>query len=102
MPMAITLQLRRWRSLMKVKNAVLSGPKKHIPEEPTAIPDLPSLAVYISPDPAASSSEADSLDRRIGELAYRLYEDRGRIDGFDLEDWLEAESMVRENGKFAA
>jgi Protein of unknown function (DUF2934) len=71
---------------MKVKNAVLPGPKKPIPEEPAAVPDLPGLAVYISQDPAAVSSEADSLERRIGELAYRLYEERGRIDGFDLED----------------
>jgi|HubBroStandDraft_6_1064221.scaffolds.fasta_scaffold1298849_1 hypothetical protein len=87
---------------MKVENAVLPGPEKHIPEDPAATPALPGLAVYVSPDPAALSSEAESPERRIGELAYRLYEERGRMDGFDLEDWLEAESIVRENGKLAA
>ena len=31
---------------------------------------------------------------RIAEFAYARYERRGRIDGHDLEDWLEAEQQV--------
>ena len=31
---------------------------------------------------------------RIAETAYELYEQRGRADGFDLEDWLKAEALV--------
>jgi hypothetical protein len=31
---------------------------------------------------------------RIAELAYRLYEERGRQAGHELEDWLEAERRV--------
>ena len=32
----------------------------------------------------------------IARVAYELYERRGRIDGHALEDWVEAERMVRE------
>jgi hypothetical protein len=38
-----------------------------------------------------------SDDRRsysIAVLAYGLYEQRGRADGYDLEDWLKAEAIV--------
>jgi DUF2934 family protein len=38
----------------------------------------------------------------IRKLAYKLYEERGRGDGHDLEDWLEAESMLRSKGEWAA
>lgn len=30
--------------------------------------------------------------------AYETYIQRGRIDGFDLEDWLRAEKELKENG----
>jgi hypothetical protein len=39
----------------------------------------------------------DDLRARIVELAYMLYEQRGRQDGHDLEDWLEAERQVVSN-----
>ena len=32
--------------------------------------------------------------QRIAELAYQLYEQRGRQSGCELEDWLEAERRV--------
>ncbi len=31
----------------------------------------------------------------IQKKAYELYEKRGRIDGYDLEDWLQAEKLVK-------
>ena len=31
----------------------------------------------------------------VARVAYSLYEQRGREDGHDLEDWLEAERIVR-------
>ncbi len=34
----------------------------------------------------------------IRARAYEVYVQRGRIDGFDLEDWLQAEKELRENG----
>ena len=32
----------------------------------------------------------------VARVAYELYEQRGREDGRDLEDWLKAEVTVRE------
>jgi hypothetical protein len=41
-------------------------------------------------------------DMEIREQAFKLYEERGRVDGYDLQDWFEAESILRERGKLAA
>ena len=42
------------------------------------------------------ASRGPSLkDAGIRELAFQLYEQRGRRDGHDLEDWLEAEAIIR-------
>ncbi len=30
----------------------------------------------------------------VAKVAYELYEKRGRIHGYDLEDWLKAETIV--------
>ena len=35
---------------------------------------------------------------QIRARAYDFYVQRGRMDGFDLEDWLRAEKELRENG----
>lgn len=32
----------------------------------------------------------------VARLAYALYEQRGRVEGHALDDWLKAEAMVRE------
>jgi len=40
--------------------------------------------------------DRDELRRRTAEMAYSLYLRRGRAPGHDLEDWLEAERLVRE------
>ena len=42
-------------------------------------------------NPAVPSFDTQELIRR---LAYELYEQRGRQDGHDLDDWLRAESDV--------
>lgn len=39
---------------------------------------------------------AGSLQEEIERVAYALYEQRGRIDGHDWEDWLEAERIVKQ------
>ena len=51
-----------------------------------------------SPRPAAPGPMLDGneLRRRIAERAYSLYVARERVPGHDLEDWLEAERLVRE------
>jgi uncharacterized protein HemX len=34
------------------------------------------------------------VEERVRERAYALYEQRGSVDGYDLEDWLRAEADV--------
>jgi len=36
---------------------------------------------------------------KIASLAYGLYEQRGREDGHDLEDWFEAEQQIASRGE---
>jgi hypothetical protein len=40
-------------------------------------------------------SSTDNVYFRIAELAYQLYEQRGRKDGHDIEDWIQAEQTIR-------
>jgi hypothetical protein len=35
------------------------------------------------------------IDQRIRQRAYELYEQRGRTDGHELDDWLQAECEVK-------
>lgn len=46
-----------------------------------------------STDLSKKTTEVEDLIRR---RAYDLYEQRGRIDGYALRDWLQAESEVTE------
>ena len=32
---------------------------------------------------------------KVAAVAYQLFEQRGRVHGHDLEDWIEAERIVR-------
>jgi hypothetical protein len=38
---------------------------------------------------------SEKVREMIGKRAYELYEKRGREDGHDLDDWLEAEKIVK-------
>ena len=38
--------------------------------------------------------DPDLRQRMISEAAYHLYEARGYTDGYDLDDWLQAEAAV--------
>lgn len=44
-----------------------------------------------------ASGSREALQERIRVRAYQLYEQRGREDGHELDDWLQAES--EETGK---
>ena len=39
-------------------------------------------------------SDTDLSRRHIALRAYQLYEERGYVDGFDLQDWLQAEREI--------
>jgi Protein of unknown function (DUF2934) len=47
----------------------------------------------------------EALNDEIARRAYELYEARGCVDGFDVEDWLQAEQDIvglKAAGKAAA
>lgn len=43
---------------------------------------------------AVPALNGEELRERITKKAYERYLDRGQLDGYDLEDWLEAERLV--------
>jgi Protein of unknown function (DUF2934) len=43
---------------------------------------------------ANSGESAIDLEERIRHRAYQLYERRGREDGHEVEDWLQAEAEL--------
>ncbi len=47
--------------------------------------------------------EPQNLEEQIRYRAYELYEERGREDGRELDDWLRAEEeLAQKRGTFAA
>ena len=43
-----------------------------------------------------ATTASPSIDPgEVARVAYELYEQRGRSDGHDCEDWLKAEALVR-------
>ena len=59
------------------------------------VPRAPKLR--LSPGERKRPSEpSEGMRERIAGKAYQLWEARGRRAGGDLEDWLDAETAVRE------
>jgi len=65
--------------------------------------DIPVIApmddVERMPDQPFAEGAHDAIDsdlrqRMISETAYRLYAERGYAEGYDLDDWLQAEAEV--------
>ena len=50
---------------------------------------------------AEISNETGSNEAKTREMAFWLYEERGYRDGHDVEDWLEAEAVIRSQAKHA-
>ncbi|MBI3622447.1 MAG: DUF2934 domain-containing protein [Nitrospirae bacterium] len=42
----------------------------------------------------APTLNGEALRDRIARKAYERYLDRGQLDGYDLDDWLEAEQLI--------
>jgi hypothetical protein len=64
-----------------------------------ATPSMSAGTPRVSPNPEESGpaiqiSKADWTHERIARRAYELYEERGRQDGQDLEDWANAERQL--------
>ncbi len=41
-----------------------------------------------------NAAESSGIENRIRYRAYQLYEQRGKLDGFALDDWFQAEAEV--------
>ncbi len=54
------------------------------------------------PTPTQRELQTSEHDERIRRRAYDLYEQRGRLDGHDMDDWLQAEAEMRGKSKTAA
>ena len=56
--------------------------------------DFRTVTTGNSPETANGSS--DRVHTRVAALAYAFYEERGRQDGHDVEDWIRAEHTIHE------
>lgn len=45
-----------------------------------------------------TTGSSEGVQEQIRHRAYQLYEQRGREDGHDVEDWLQSESDVMAKG----
>jgi predicted acyl esterase len=63
---------------------------------PTIEPESETLATVEHPfaEGAYDAIDPDLRHRMISEAAYRLYEERGFADGYDIDDWLQAEEAI--------
>ena len=59
---------------------------------PETEPEEESAAVFS--EGAQDEIDHDLRHRMISEAAYHLYEQRGYVDGFELDDWFQAEAEV--------
>lgn len=58
--------------------------------------DVRQVRSPASHDRETNGSSSNELRARVARLAFSLYERRGRVDGHDVDDWIEAENMIRE------
>ena len=59
---------------------------------------MTKVASHKAPRQSRRLSKEDPREL-IGKKAYELYEKRGREHGHDLDDWLEAEKLVKTRKK---
>ncbi|OAI43731.1 hypothetical protein AYO43_09895 [Nitrospira sp. SCGC AG-212-E16] len=55
----------------------------------------PMTKPILSREPESMQKYSDEMRERIAQKAYELYEQRGRQAERDVEDWLQAEELVR-------
>ena len=65
--------------------------EKRIDRHPDQIEKKPSTLAPKSDEPTVLIP----IEQQIQQRAYKLYEQRGRTDGHDLDDWLQAECDIK-------
>jgi hypothetical protein len=68
-----------------------SSPKKSVTKQPTPINSRQSAVLENTP----ATSTQPGIEEEIRRRAYELYEERGRLHGFEQEDWARAEAEIR-------
>jgi hypothetical protein len=59
-------------------------------------PARTEVETHRPPQPASDPDSFERLNEMTRIRAYQLYEQRGRADGFEAQDWLQAEKEVME------
>lgn len=62
----------------------------------------PVLVAQVSSMSAQSNRSAAGVEQEIRRRAYELYEARGRQDGLDRDDWVQAEAEILSRRKESA
>ena len=65
--------------------------EKRVERHPDEIEKKPSTRAPKSDEPTVLIP----IEQQIQQRAYELYEQRGRTDGHDLDDWLQAECEIK-------
>ena len=58
-----------------------------------------SKAPKASPVATAENGELSPTRAEIKRRAYEIFLERGSVDGHDLDDWLQAENELKEEGR---
>jgi hypothetical protein len=72
----------------------------HVPMHPRSVPTIETDAdPFAMPDQPFAEGASDTLDadlrhRLISESSFRRYEERGFAEGYDVDDWRDAEADV--------
>jgi hypothetical protein len=78
----------------------VSASARPVSTRPRSLPvDPPEFEDEVEPDQPFAEGARDGIDpdlrhRMISEAAYRFYSERGYADGYDMDDWLQAEATV--------
>ena len=83
------------------EHSVRKNKNERNPEQSVPAPRPANVARIPENDVANVSDAAQIKESQIRDLAFRLYEERGCRSGHDLEDWLEAESIISSQAKAA-
>ena len=93
-----------WRrgELMDAASEKLSIDEDRIAEELTKhqVTQHGHSPILTAKTPATKSHS--NVEEQIRRRAYEIYEERGREDGHDMEDWLRAEAEITSTGAKAA
>jgi len=84
----------------KTRTASRTAPAAGLVTRPHAVPTIePEPEVEAAPEQPFEEGAHDAIDsnlrhRLISAAAFRRYVERGYVDGFDVEDWLQAEAEI--------